>query len=511
MFEQKNMDRNDAIGRQFKELKGQVLPPPALEKATAAGVPYGRRVRTRVHVLRFAKAVAAYVVGIALFLGAILLLPQFWEGNEPVGSDPAGNPAVTTPARTDEITPTDAPTLPEAHFYVTGTVSPEEIAALFGQGYSPELSRWFPVMRIDSTDALNRFCTEAGKILSLDDNAPASFASAINEYDDAYFAENALAIGYFGRSAHSHGYSLAMYSKVGDRITFGVSDYSTLIAPVEAGNLMVVELPRADVEGVETFGGYLNKSNGGLSAADRQAVVEIRFGGTHIFNGSYARKLTEDLAALDYTEPQKTNLDIYSRAQIKTANGSYLFVVTKGEVYQGDLSAKYPMGSILKQIVDHYPTTIADDSAGEIYYLQEEEWDLLAGFAEPKVDGMKPVVRLDSWEELTAFVAAMDEEFRSAEDTSALDAFIASQIEKHGQDYFDGYSLLLTCFEAGSGSYNYYLTDVAIDAEGTLTMKIRMKTNLSETITDDVVCQAVSVRVPTDLLNEVSQYGSLIQ
>ncbi|MBQ8383037.1 MAG: hypothetical protein IJX47_07535 [Clostridia bacterium] len=407
--------------------------------------------------------------------------------------------------------PTDAPALPEAHFYLTGAVSPKEIAALFGQGYSPELSRWFPVMKIDNAEALNEFCAEAGKILSLDYNASASFSSAIAEYDDAYFSENALAIGCFWSSDARYHYALTMYSKVGDRITFGVDDFSSYGDDAISGNLMVVELPRTDIEGVETFEAYLNEPSGSLSAADRQAVVEIRFGGTHIFSGVYARKLTEDLAALNYTEPQKTNPETYSRAQIQTVNGSYVFVISKGEVYQGDLSAKYSMGSILKQIVDHYPTTVADGSAGPTYYLSNEDWDLLNGFAEPTVDGMKPVVRLDSWEELTAFVATVDEEFRNAEDSSELDAFIASKIEKFGEDYFDGYSLLLTCFYAGSGSYDYYLTDVRIDAEGALTMRIYNETVLGMWVTDDVVYWAVSVRVPTNLLNGVGQYGATVK
>lgn len=115
MFDGKNIDRNDPVGRQFGEMKKQVLPPPALEKAVAAGVLYGKRVRTRVHVIRFTKAVAAYVVGIALFLGAILLLPQLLESSDPV------TPVGTTPSVLTEPVPLsslyEGKTVVSANFY----------------------------------------------------------------------------------------------------------------------------------------------------------------------------------------------------------------------------------------------------------------------------------------------------------------------------------------------------------------------------------------------------------
>jgi hypothetical protein len=97
MLDEKNnhQTEHDPIKEQFGEIKKQVLPPPALEKAVMEGMPYGRRVRTRVHVLRIAKATAAYVVGIALFLGMVLLLPSLWEGKSPVGT--SGSDTVTTP------------------------------------------------------------------------------------------------------------------------------------------------------------------------------------------------------------------------------------------------------------------------------------------------------------------------------------------------------------------------------------------------------------------------------
>lgn len=102
MFDDKNIDRNDVIGRQLDEIKKQVTPPPALEKAVMAGVPYGKRVGTATHVFRFAKAVTAYVVGIALFLGALFLLPGLWKEKTPVGSDPVGSDPVDGTTTKDE-------------------------------------------------------------------------------------------------------------------------------------------------------------------------------------------------------------------------------------------------------------------------------------------------------------------------------------------------------------------------------------------------------------------------
>lgn len=105
MFDEKNNDRTDEIGQRFGEIKKQVTPPSELEKAVAAGVPYGKRVSTRVHVLRFSKAMAAYVVGIALLLGVLVLLPRLGEGGEPVVQTPAGDRPRPTPTMTTKAEP----------------------------------------------------------------------------------------------------------------------------------------------------------------------------------------------------------------------------------------------------------------------------------------------------------------------------------------------------------------------------------------------------------------------
>ncbi len=507
MLDEKNNHQNesDPMKEQFGELKKQVLPPPALEKAVIEGSPYGRRPSPLLHVRRISKAAAAYVLGIALLLGMLVMLPHLWEGNTPVGSDPV-NTTTTDPISPE---PADGLTLPETHFYITRQASPEEIGELFGQRHSPDLSAWFPVITIDSPEALQAFYAKADKPLSLSLYAEStdSFSQAkVAEYDKTYFKTNVLVIGYFGSNNQGYSYALTMYSKVRDTITFGVSDYGGLVANALAGNLMVVELPRGEISGVKNFGAYLSQQSGDISVEARQTVAEIRYGGTYRFSGAYAAKLTKDLAALDYGESEIKNPEMYGPVQVETVNGSYTFLLQKGEVMHGDRSAKYGMSSILRPILDHCPNVPLKSFAGEVY-LTEETRSLIATFAEPTVEGMSSVIRLDSWEELKEFIATTDEEFRTAEDTAALDAYIATQIGEYGEDFFDGYSLLVGTFYASSGSFSYYLTDVRITADHRLIMDVCQNAYLSGAHTDDVVDWTVAVRVPTELLTDVVQYG----
>lgn len=506
MLDEKNLDRTDAMGRQFGEIKEQVLPPAELEKAVIEGVPYGKPVRTRVHVIRITKAVAVYVVGIALFLGVLMMLPGLFDGKLPVGSD--SEKGTTTPSTPNE--PVNEIAMPEASFYITRQASLEEIGELFGQGYSPELSRWFPVITIDSPEALQEFYAKADEPLSLTlySGATDAFSQAkVAEYDKSFFKRNYLAIGYFNSSVQSYGYALTMYSKVRDTITFGVSDYGGLVDYAFAGNLMVVEIPRLGNSGVTTFGAYLSGWNTDIPVEDRETVVEIQYGGTHRFSGAYAAKLTKDLAALDYGESEIGNSEMYHSAKIQTANGAYTFLLTKNAVMHGDRTAKYAMGGILQSILDHCPDVLVEDYVGGLTYLSEETEEIIAGFAEPTVEGMNPVVRIDSWEELKAFVAATDEEFRTAENTEALDAYIATKIGEYGEDYFNGYSLLVSTFWASSGSFSYYLTDVHITPDRALVMDVCQKAYLHFAPTCDMAPWSVAVRVPTELLANVVQYG----
>ena len=148
MFDDQNIDRSDAMGRQFGEIKEQVLPPPALEKAVIEGVPYGKRVRTATHVLRFAKAVAAYVVGVALFLGALFLLPRLWEEKTPVGSDPV-NGTTTKDEWKDCLLP-DVPILNMIPYDYESVGSPDpgmmsaEVEAEIKQAYAALNDRIIP-------------------------------------------------------------------------------------------------------------------------------------------------------------------------------------------------------------------------------------------------------------------------------------------------------------------------------------------------------------------------------
>ena len=506
MLDEKNLDRTDAMGRQFGEMKEQLLPPPALEKAVIKGVPYGKPVRTRVHVIRITKAVASYVVGIALFLGMLVMLPGLFEGKSPVGSD--SEKGTTTPSTPNE--PVNEIAMPEASFYITRQASLEEIGELFGQGYSPELSRWFPVITIDSPEALQEFYAKADEPLSLTlySGATDAFSQAkVAEYDKSFFKRNYLAIGYFNSSVQSYGYALTMYSKVRDTITFGVSDYGGLVDYAFAGNLMVVEIPRSGNSGVTTFGAYLSGWNTDVPVEDRQTVVEIQYGGIYRFSGAYAAKLTKDLAALDYGKSEITNPEMHSPVGIQTVNGAYTFMLRRNEVMHGERSAKYAMSSILQSILDHCPKVLVEDYISPLSPLSNTTEELIDSFAEPVVEGMRPVVRIDSWEEMKAFVAATDKEFRTAQDTAALDAYIATQIEEYGKDYFDGYSLLISIFHASSGSFTYYLTDVHITPENTLVMDVQQKAYLHFAATADVKTWFVAVRVPTELLANMVQYG----
>lgn len=506
MLDEKNLDRTDAMGRQLGEMKEQVLPPPALEKAVIEGVPYGKPLGTRVHVIRITKAVAAYVVGIALFLGVLVMLPGLFEGKLPVGSDSEkGTSVLETPNE-----PVNEIAMPEASFYLTRQASPEEIGELFGQGYSPEMSRWFPVITIDSADALQAFYDKADEPLSLTLHSGATDAfspAKVAEYDKSFFKKNYLVIGYFNTNSRFFGYALTMYSKARDTITFGVTNYGGLAESALAGNLMVVEIPRLGNSGVTTFGAYLSGWNTDIPVEDRKTVVEIQYGGTHRFSGAYAAKLTKDLAALDYVESEIANPEMYGAVKIQTANGAYTFLLTKNAVLHGDRIAKYAMGGILQQVLDHCPNVLVEDYIGGLTYLSEETEEIIAGFAEPVAEGMKPIVRIDSWEELKAFVAATDEEFRTAQDTAALDAYLANLTEEYGEDYFDGYSLLVSTFWASSGSFSYYLTDVHITPENALVMDVCQKAYLHFAPTCDMAPWSVAVRVPTELLADVVQYG----
>lgn len=403
----------------------------------------------------------------------------------------------------------DAPKLPETHFYLTGTVSPEEIAELFGQGYSPELSRWFPVMKIDSTNALNQFCTEAGKLMPLDYNAPSSFAAAVTEYDDAYFAENILAIGSFWSSVQKYGYALTMYSKVEDRITFGVDDYSSGADDTISGNLMVVELPRSEVEGIETFDAYLRDHDPTLSKADRECVIELNYGKrNYIFTGSLAAKITDDLAALSFGGTVADDWNAELSLEISTVHGTYGYTdFYFNDIICDDGRAKYAFTGYLAQIIDHYPETVAATHCTYVNWGDDAGAAAIDALAEPSVTTMKSVVRVDSMEELNAFISATDSYFDLDRTYDEVGDFL-SVASSYDDDFFAHNCLLITYIGTSSGSYRYTLTDVNVDSDR-LVMDIRRSTEWL--ITDDMAGWFIVVEVPTALLTDVTHYGAAVK
>lgn len=91
MFDEKNMNRDDALSKRLERLGGQINPSPALKKAAKTGVPLrsmGIRYTAGMHIRKFSKAVLLYAACVALFLGAILMLPRLFGENELPGSNP---------------------------------------------------------------------------------------------------------------------------------------------------------------------------------------------------------------------------------------------------------------------------------------------------------------------------------------------------------------------------------------------------------------------------------------
>lgn len=98
MFDEKDMDRTDALGQCFREIGGEMLPPSDLVKAAKAGVRLHRRVGTATHVRRFAGAVVLYTACVALLLGTIFLLPRLFDTSRPANTGAPTTPLLTEPA-----------------------------------------------------------------------------------------------------------------------------------------------------------------------------------------------------------------------------------------------------------------------------------------------------------------------------------------------------------------------------------------------------------------------------
>ena len=90
MSEKNNLPKNDELREKFEGIDRMVSAPPKLVEAVKNGTPLpraGNRYTVGFHVRKFAKAAVLYVVGIALFLGFLLVLPGLFEGTPPVGSE----------------------------------------------------------------------------------------------------------------------------------------------------------------------------------------------------------------------------------------------------------------------------------------------------------------------------------------------------------------------------------------------------------------------------------------
>ena len=89
MFDETNMDRNDALGEQLRTAYDKMKPPPALEKAVRNGVPYSGKVNAKLHIRRFSKAVVSYVMCIVLLIGGVYLVSRLMSEHTPVATDPS--------------------------------------------------------------------------------------------------------------------------------------------------------------------------------------------------------------------------------------------------------------------------------------------------------------------------------------------------------------------------------------------------------------------------------------
>lgn len=104
MFDEKYHDRTDRFGTRMARLGEQMTPTPQLMKAAASGTPLQNGIcySAGTHVKQTAKAILLYVACIALFLGAVMLLPRWLDTQPPVGTEPTDAPrqTTTTPAVT---------------------------------------------------------------------------------------------------------------------------------------------------------------------------------------------------------------------------------------------------------------------------------------------------------------------------------------------------------------------------------------------------------------------------
>ena len=103
MFDEKNHDRTDSLGARMTRLGEQMTPSPQLMQAAATGTPLhegGVKYTAGTHVKQTAKAILLYAACVALFLGAVMLLPRWFDTQPPIATQPPAT--TTTPPVTDE-------------------------------------------------------------------------------------------------------------------------------------------------------------------------------------------------------------------------------------------------------------------------------------------------------------------------------------------------------------------------------------------------------------------------
>ena len=89
------MDENDPLKEYYREIARGMNPPPKLVNKVKGGVTV-KLFPKSVHVKRFVQAAACYVIGVALLLSAVILLPKLWERGEPIVTQPPQIEGTTT-------------------------------------------------------------------------------------------------------------------------------------------------------------------------------------------------------------------------------------------------------------------------------------------------------------------------------------------------------------------------------------------------------------------------------
>lgn len=170
MYNDNDFDRNDALGQRLQRIGGQMNPSPQLKKAAKTGVllrPMAKSYTAGTHIRKFTKAVLLYAACIALFLGAILLIPKWFGGNEPTPG------ASVDPIITSKPTETTVPPVTEEckHLWVTSDNTPSCTEGCYKYagcdlcGLSS--TAWLDALGHDFADGICTRCGEAEEVAPL--------------------------------------------------------------------------------------------------------------------------------------------------------------------------------------------------------------------------------------------------------------------------------------------------------------------------------------------------------